>query len=167
MSVGTLYQYFPNREALITSVIERYLEGISSSVERACHALSGRPLDQVAAGLVDAFVTAKWSRIDISRAIHEPLGEISGAKLVAATASKAAKSVAQVLDHCPDASFCDVQMSARFVVLACSSLLQAAVTDHTNTFDPDQLRGHMRSMVFGYLRETLQMGTREKVRLST
>ena len=56
MSVGTLYQYFPNREALITSVIERYLEGITSAVERACHALSGRPLDEVSTGLVDAFI---------------------------------------------------------------------------------------------------------------
>ena len=41
------------------------------------------------------------------------------------------------LENCPDASFHDVQTSARFVVLACSSLLQAAVADHTNSLDPD------------------------------
>jgi AcrR family transcriptional regulator len=165
VSVGTLYQYFPNREALIASVIERYLEGITTSVERACHALSGRPLDQVAAGLVDAFIAAKWSRIDISRALHEPLGDVSGAKLVASAAGKAAGFVAEVLAKCPDASFHDVEVSAHFVVLACSSLLQAAVTDHTNSLDPKKLGVHMRSMVLGYLRETLQMDAGMKVRL--
>ena len=36
VSVGTLYQYFPNRQALITSVIERYLEEIARKVELAC-----------------------------------------------------------------------------------------------------------------------------------
>ena len=31
VSVGTLYQYFPNRQALIICVIERYLEDIVSA----------------------------------------------------------------------------------------------------------------------------------------
>ena len=33
VSVGSLYQYFPNRQALITSVIERYLEGLRATIE--------------------------------------------------------------------------------------------------------------------------------------
>jgi AcrR family transcriptional regulator len=156
VSVGTLYQYFPNREALITSVIERYLEGISLLVEQACHALCGRPLNQVATGLLDAFIAAKWNHIDVSRAMHEPLGEVSGAKLVAAAAGNAAGFVAEVLKKCPDACFPDAQVSAHFVVLACSSLLQAAVTDHSNALNPEKLRGHMRSLVHGYLRETCE-----------
>ncbi len=32
VSVGTLYQYFPNRQALIMSVIERYLDDLVCSV---------------------------------------------------------------------------------------------------------------------------------------
>ncbi len=28
VSVGSLYQYFPNRQALVTAVVERYLAGI-------------------------------------------------------------------------------------------------------------------------------------------
>jgi AcrR family transcriptional regulator len=163
VSVGTLYQYFPNREALIASVIERYLEGINASVAQDCRALSGRPLGEVASGLVDAFIAAKWERIDVSRALHEPLGDIRGARIVAAAAAKAAGVVAAILENCPDASFHDVQTSARFVVLACSSLLQAAVADHTNSLDPERLRVHMRSMALGYLRETRRLQETAKV----
>ena len=32
VSVGTLYQYFPNRQALIRAVLERYLAEMSASI---------------------------------------------------------------------------------------------------------------------------------------
>ncbi len=32
VSVGTLYQYFPNRQALILSLIERYLEDLVGAI---------------------------------------------------------------------------------------------------------------------------------------
>lgn len=163
VSIGTLYQYFPNREALITSVIEHYLDGIGASIGQACNTLGRQSLDQVAAGLVDAFIEAKWRRIDISRALHEPLGEVCGVKLVAVAAEKAAKAIAIVLRQCSDAVFRDAELNARFIVLACSSLLQAAVTDHSNSLDPETLRTHMRSMVLGYLCETQQVKVVVKV----
>src|SRR5437016_906609 len=67
VSVGTLYQYFPNRRALIAAVIERYLEETASLVERDCRLLAGRSLDEMAAGLVEAIIKAKCRRIEVSR----------------------------------------------------------------------------------------------------
>src|SRR5258708_3833968 len=156
VSVGTLYQYFPNRQALITSVIERYLEEISASVERDCEVLNGRRLDEIATGLVDAFIDAKWKRIDVSRAMHEPLVDVGGAKLVRAAATKGAGFVANVLASCSDAEVPDVHSLSLFVVLACSSLLQAAIADHARSVERNMLRVHMRALVFGYLREMRQ-----------
>lgn len=153
VSVGTLYQYFPNRQALINSVIERYLDEISSSIERDCQTLNGCSLDEIATGLVDAFIAAKWRRLDVARAIHEPLVDVGGAELVRAAATRGAGLVASLLASCRDAEFPDVVSLARFLVTACSSLLQAAVTDHTDSVQKGTLQDHMRAMVFGYLRE--------------
>ena len=50
VSVGTLYQYFPNRQALIRAVLERYLMEMSVSIEADCAALRGRSLDEIGAG---------------------------------------------------------------------------------------------------------------------
>src|SRR6266478_151293 len=69
VSVGTLYQYFPNRQALIAAVIERHLEETAALVEHDCRTLAGRSLDEMAAGLVDAIIKAKCQRIEISRAM--------------------------------------------------------------------------------------------------
>ena len=36
VSVGTMYQYFPNKQALLYAVTGRYLDIVADSVERAC-----------------------------------------------------------------------------------------------------------------------------------
>jgi AcrR family transcriptional regulator len=51
VSVGSLYQYFPNRQALIMAVIEGYLAGLRASIEQHCRELRGRPLDGQVTGL--------------------------------------------------------------------------------------------------------------------
>ena len=154
VSVGTLYQYFPNREALINSVIERYLDGISSSIECDCQSLRGGSLDEIATGLVDAFVAAKWRCLNVARAIHEPLVDVGGAELVRAAATRGTKLVANLLASCRDTAFRDVLSLAQFIVTACSALLQAAVTEHTGSVQRSMLQDHMRAMVLGYLKET-------------
>jgi AcrR family transcriptional regulator len=157
VSVGTLYQYFPNRQALIISVIERYLEEIVSSVERTCQELDGQPLDELASGLVDAFIATKYRRIELSRALHEPLAEVGGAQLIRAAAHRAAAALARSLQSCPDASFRDDQLPALLMVMACSTLMQIAVIDQTVPLEITTLRAHMRALVLGYLREAQQL----------
>ena len=157
MSVGTLYQYFPNRQALIMSVIERYLDDLVCSIERSCQDLDGRPLEELATGLVDAFIAAKWMRIKVSRAMHEPLAEFGDAKLVRTAAARAAGFVAGNLQSCCNATFPDEHLLALLIVMACSSLLQTAIADQTQSLDVEALRAHMRAMVLGYLREARQL----------
>jgi AcrR family transcriptional regulator len=153
VSVGSLYQYFPNRQALITAVIERYLGDLRSTIERHCRELQGCTLDQQVTGLVEAVIAAKWERIEVSRALHEPLADIGGAELLNDTAVKTAGFIVAVLRSCADASFRDVDRLALLIVISCSSLLQAAVTDRTGVLDRGALRRHMGAMVLGYLHE--------------
>jgi AcrR family transcriptional regulator len=153
VSVGTLYQYFPNRQALITSVIERYLADLTAAIELHCRELRGRTLDEIVKGFVDAAIAAKSAHIEVSRALHEPLADVGGAQLVRAAAMRTAGSVAEVLRSCVDASFCDEDRLALLIVISCSSVLQTAIADQTIALDREALRAHMRAMVLGYLRE--------------
>src|SRR5882757_3688187 len=116
VSVGTLYQYFPNRQALIAAVIERYLDDIASSVERDCSALMGQSLEKMVAGMVDAMIAAKCRRIEFSRGMQEPLADINGLPLVKAAANRSAGFVATILASCRDADFDDVRRLATFIV---------------------------------------------------
>ena len=41
VSVGTLYQYFPNKQALLQAVSKRHMEGIAQVIERVCREQKG------------------------------------------------------------------------------------------------------------------------------
>jgi AcrR family transcriptional regulator len=151
VSVGTLYQYFPNRQALIRAVLERYLTEMSASIQADCRSLKGRSLAEIAIGLVDAMIAAKWRRLEVSRAMHEPLVEVGGAELVRASAAKGASLVADLLRSCPEIEGVDVEPLAVFLMMACTSMLQAAFIEYAA--DKETIRAHMHAMVRGYLRE--------------
>jgi AcrR family transcriptional regulator len=151
VSVGTLYQYFPNRQALIRAVLERYLIEMSASIQEDCQTLRGRSLDEIATGMVDAMIAAKWRRLDVSRAMHEPLVEVGGAELVRASAARGASLVADLLRSCSEIGAVDVEPLAVFLVMACTSMLQAAFIEYAA--DKETIRMHMYAMVGGYLSE--------------
>jgi AcrR family transcriptional regulator len=153
VSIGTLYQYFPNRQALITSVIERYLDERISTIEQHCRELRAKTLDEIANGFVDAVIAAKWARIEVARALHEPLADVGGAELVRAAAARTAGAVAEVLHSCSDASFREEDRLALLIVISCSSVLQTAITEQSPPLDRETLRAHLRAMICGYLRQ--------------
>jgi hypothetical protein len=122
--------------------------------------IEGRSLDEMASGLVEAIIKAKCRRIEISRAIQEPLADIGGVALVKAAANKAAAFLAEILKSCRDAAFDDVQRLAFLILTSCRSLLQSAIIDGASPSDMAALRKHMRAMVHGYLKE-MQCGPGE------
>lgn len=54
VSVGSLYQYFPSRDALVTSVIERHVDEVLEAIGRVLRRVEQAPLDRAIRALVDA-----------------------------------------------------------------------------------------------------------------
>src|SRR6202044_2325246 len=48
VSVGTLYQYFPNKSALLRAVLRRNFDQVLEAVERACREQHGHTVEQMA-----------------------------------------------------------------------------------------------------------------------
>jgi len=64
VSVGTLYQYFPNKHSLLFSLVEQHLNHVADAVERACRRNHGQPVSTMIESVVQAFVEAKMERSD-------------------------------------------------------------------------------------------------------
>ena len=77
VSVGSFYQYYPNKEALLVAMLERHLDIIGINCERACRNSHGLPLNQMMANIIDSFVDAKMQKKDISLAVAELMSEVS------------------------------------------------------------------------------------------
>ena len=70
VSVGTLYQYFPNKQSLLLSALEKHQNQVVGAVELACRRNHGRRLSTMIESVVKAFVDAKLERSDISMALY-------------------------------------------------------------------------------------------------
>ena len=153
MSISSLYQSLPNRQALLAAVVERHLDELVDLVEADCQKLRGAELAALARSLVDAFLAAKWNRHEDNRAMREPLADAGGAELIEASALRAVDIVANLLAICPDAEWDDVRPVALFVVMASTSLIQTAIAGAARSLDREALRTHMYATVLGYLKE--------------
>ena len=68
--VGTLYQYFPNKSALLQAALKRHLAEVAEAVELVCAEQKGRTHRQMVDALVTAFLHAKLKDAKTSVALY-------------------------------------------------------------------------------------------------
>lgn len=120
VSVGTLYQYFPNKSSLLQAVMKAHLDTVYRAVETACESAKGLPLAQMADVLVAGFLKAKMKNEATSRALYLVSDDVGGAEIVRANALRGVKAIAAMLESSPD--------TLRGEPLVVASTLMAAMT---------------------------------------
>ncbi len=108
VSVGTLYQYFPHKQALLYAVLQHHLSAVATAVEAACAVAHGRELEQMAQGLVTAFVKAKTAHPDASRAMYKVAAELETQDLLRDIGQRMLDAVTTMLASAPDARIDDL-----------------------------------------------------------
>ena len=108
VSVGTLYQYFPHKQALFYAVNARYLDALADRVERACRAQHGAPAGRMAEALVTTYWDAKTERPEVTRALYRSVAELDHGPLVEAFARRVDAAAAAMFASAPDAGFTDL-----------------------------------------------------------
>ena len=71
VSVGSLYQYYPSKEALVAAVIERHNQEIMTGVYAAVVEVEAQPLEQAARTLIAAAVEAHRVNPKLHRVLAE------------------------------------------------------------------------------------------------
>jgi AcrR family transcriptional regulator len=80
--VGTLYQYFPNKSALLRAALKRHIDEVTEAIERACQQQQGHSLEQMATALITAFLDAKMKDAKTSVALYALSSDVDGVKIV-------------------------------------------------------------------------------------
>jgi AcrR family transcriptional regulator len=134
VSVGTLYQYFPNKSALLQAVLKRHLDEVTEAVERACKEQQGATLRQMATALITAFFEAKIRNAKTSVALYSVSSDVDGAKIVQQTGTRTHKAIVEML---------------------------ASSRDRLAT-DPQTVASLLQGMMVGVIRRMLESGAPEK-----
>jgi AcrR family transcriptional regulator len=82
VSVGTLYQYFPNKSSLLQAVLRRHLLEVTEAVERVSLEQHGHTPHCMATALIHAFLHAKMSNASASAALYAVSSELDSASIL-------------------------------------------------------------------------------------
>lgn len=157
MSVGSLYQYYPNRDALLAAVLRKHLDGVSTAVEDVCRSHRHKPVAEMASALTAAVLTAKLRVPQESKALYAVAGERGGAELVANTHARIVAAIAAMLSSAPDAHFDDPATTATIAFNALAGPIRAWLEGHAPVDFETHLEGHLVQLLTAYL-QTHQPG---------
>jgi AcrR family transcriptional regulator len=151
VSVGTLYQYYPNKRALLFCVLEQHLSRVADAVERACREQLHQPLEAMVKGVVEAFVEAKMERTDISLALYSIASELDGEALVRRNGKRARKALTGLLETAPERQFENVQFTAMMMFAAMANATRAVLESGASLRMVRMLRRELVLLCHGYL----------------
>jgi AcrR family transcriptional regulator len=134
VSVGTLYQYFPNKRALLQAALKCHLEGVSAAIELVCKEQEGRTLREMVTALITAFLEAKMRDAKMSIALYSVSSDVDGAKIAQQIGVRSNEAIVRMLET------------------ACESL----------TTDPQLVASMLQGAMVGVSRRMLESGAAEK-----
>lgn len=149
VSIGSLYQYFPNKEAIMTALRERHVEEISAIVETALHNFVDHPLDVALRELVKACVAAHA----INPALHRVLNEQVPRLNQSASEAKIIRLLREFLQERGDqVHFHNLELTVFILERTIESLTEAAVVEHPEFLKDEQLETELTQLLLLYLR---------------
>ena len=133
VSVGSLYEYFPNKDAILVALGKRHLDEMSRDVAAVLEAARDRQLalDTLMRRFVEAMLEVHERRPDLHRVIfseapHPP--ELHACVLQLEEAL--AHTVEALLERCPDVALADRDTAAHLVVQTVEALTHRYVHHH-------------------------------------
>lgn len=115
VSVGTLYQYFPNKSALLQAVLRNHLESVAEALEKVCREEKGRPLPQMVTRVVNTFLEAKMKDLKTSIALYSVSSDVDGLRIAKEVGARVNKAVVSMLASAPQPLGKDSQLVASVI----------------------------------------------------
>jgi AcrR family transcriptional regulator len=152
VSVGSLYQYFPSKEAVIVAMIERHTEATLAELESAFAQVGELPLEAAVRFVVASMVDAHRSGLNrlLARELDE-LGRLDGVQR--AIDERAGRAVARFLSaRQAELQVPDLEFASFLLVRSVDLLTHAAISDRPESLEDGRLVNELSRLVLGYLR---------------
>lgn len=119
VSIGSLYQYFPSKEAIVAALVERHAQTICNLSKAKLAECVDKPLDVTVRTIVEALVEAQAVNPKLDRALREQVPRIGKLRLVDDIHNDLIKAVAGYLSTRQESlTIRDPELAAFFVVKA-------------------------------------------------
>ncbi|WP_397416665.1 TetR/AcrR family transcriptional regulator [Phenylobacterium sp.] len=149
VSIGSLYQYFPNKAALTAALIARVQNALAAGLEQRIAALAGAPLGEAVADLARLAVGQQYGEARLAAALDHEEQRLSVAE-VAAARSRMITAIETLLDRHRQDLAADLSPRAAADCLTLARALVEADALAGDAPDPD-LALRVERAILGYL----------------
>jgi len=160
VSVGTLYQYYPNKQSLLFAVLEGHMNKLSEAVEFACEHARGKPLAEMVKDVIEAFVDAKMERADISTALYRIAADVDGPALARRAAQRSQNALEAAIRTAPDVTLRPEKFTIQMVFSAMAGTTRSVLEAGASPAMVRNLRGHLVLLCQSYLAAATQTRAR-------
>ena len=151
VSVGTLYQYFPNKSALLQAVLRNHLEGVARTIHAVCEQSRGATLDEMAVALVQEFMKAKLRHVETSRALYLVSDDVGGAEIARRNGTRNVAAVAELLESAKEKLTEDPQVVASIVLSTMAGVSRRMLDARLRDEEMKAMQQGLVTMVRAYL----------------
>lgn len=129
VSVGSLYQYFPNKEALVRALLERHDAAMWAVFTDHCTTAIGRPFVQAIPAVIDALFAAHLVDPELHRVLHQQVPRVGALAILHSTTARSRAVVEDLLRARPDQHerSGDVTIAALVMVETVEALIHASI----------------------------------------
>ncbi|OON40587.1 TetR family transcriptional regulator [Izhakiella australiensis] len=152
VSIGSMYQYFPHKQALFYALNENYLDALAGRITAACQAQSGASIEQMVAALVNAYWQAKMERPEVTRALYRSVAELDNQALIASFAARVDAAALTMFASANDASFADLTAVNLTLIHCVFGTVRSVFERNLPPQEALTIRDHLMMMCVAYLR---------------
>lgn len=150
VSIGSLYQYFANKEALVVAVVEQHCTRMVELLAQSVTALGSAPIPVAIASYIDAMIRAHGVDQALHRVVVQQVMHL-GFEQVQAFQMQSRQIVAAFLETRRDEVLPkDLDLAAYVLVTAVEGVVHNALAID-EPFDETALKGEVAALVLGYL----------------
>jgi AcrR family transcriptional regulator len=151
VSVGTLYQYFPNKSSLLQALLKEHLDRVALAVESACEAVHGASLARMAEAITSAFVQAKFSNIDASVALYAVSDDVEGKRIARGMHARATKAMTAMFETAREKPITEPYLMAATLLSAMAGVSRAMLEMGVTRGSMAAMEKELTVMVRAYL----------------
>ncbi|HVK75260.1 MAG TPA: TetR/AcrR family transcriptional regulator [Kofleriaceae bacterium] len=149
VSVGSLYQYFPNKEAIVGALIERHDDEMWAVFTHHVAQGADRPLHELAPLVIDALFSAHLVDPALHRVLHEQVPRVGKLARLRETNARARALVARILEaRAADLAVDDVATTSFVIVEAIEAIIHQSIETDV---DPIAVRREATRLLLRYL----------------
>ncbi len=151
VSVGTLYQYFPDKQSLVMALKVRYAREVMGRLGELASRLVGQPLEVAIPAVVRQALSAKREGLTLLLALREALSAPT-ADAVMREASRAVRAVVQAILEAAVPGLERPALRARLLVGAVEGPLAQAMLEDPGLLSDPAFEAELCALAAGYAR---------------